>query len=373
MTSQRFRRVLWGLLTGAWLAAAQGQPASDEALLAPWLPWAVSTFRAPAPGSLEPDLQRAAEELSAQAQARIQASAPQWLADLRTRHGATLTPAAASQYLSQRLVNEIALWYLQPLSPALAEGWIIAATDPRFCKAPDGPSWFTRQAQRWSLLPPTLRAELLDGERAAITRLGEPGVAPARPMPGALEAATDMVERVRRQEGKPAVPMPPVVARRVLAEEPEVELLNLVLRCALNQWWLRERLAAAGTDAAARAAALEAFRFAWTPEGHDFTGLRSYRAREIADKPDETYPRYARQEEITGQVVVRVTLDARGRVTQARVVERRLRVPGLEGRPVAYETALDEAAMRRVRGMQHAPPAEGAKNERTLAMVFTLE
>ena len=170
--------------------------------------------------------------------------------------------------------------------------------------------------------------------------------------------------------------MPPVVARRLLAEqtdEMDIEILDLALRCALNQWWLRERLAQAGSDRQARAHALQAFQFDWSPDGNDFGGKRSNRAAATANAEDLNYPRYARQHELTGEVQVRFTVDARGQAAKARVVSRQLRVPGVDGRPVVFETLLDRAALHRLRGMAFAPPADGTAAERTVAFVFKLD
>ncbi len=373
MPRLRISQTVRGLLLAGVTALAQAQPQADEAMLAPWISWAEDVFKAPPAGSLEPELQLAAEQMERLAAERLRVQAPRWLAELRARHGEALAAPRLSQYLGQRMFNEIGIWHLQPLSPELTEAWIVATTDPRVCPMQSGRSWFSRQAHRWALLPAASRAAALENERHALARLGEPVELPARPVPGALEAATAMVERVRRQQAQPASPMPPVVARRILAEEPELEAANTVVRCALNQWWLREQLVHAGADRAARAAALQAFRFDWSPDVHDFNGKRSSQPAVAGQASEEDYPALARQQEITATVTVRVALDPSGRVMQAQVIERQVRVPGVEGRPLVYETALDAAALRRARGMKHAAPANEAAARRTLAMVFKLE
>jgi len=355
------------------VARAQG---ADEALIQEWLPWAKASFKAPPAGTLAPELQRAAEEISSLAGARLDAVAPRWLAELRVRHGNGLPASQLGHYFAQRLSNEIGLWYLHPLPPELVEPWIAAATDPAFCPAEASGSWLARRAQRWDMLPAAARGALLQAERRAVLSLGDAPQPPPRPAAGALDAAAEMIGRVRRGQAQPAVPMPPVVARRILADrddEADIERLNRVLRCALNQWWLRERLAQVGDDRQARADALQAFRFDWSPDGNDFGGKRSDGAAETDSPEDAAYPRFARQHELTGEVLVRLTVDARGRPSKARVVDRKLSVPGVVGRPVVYETLLDRAALHRLRGVALAPPAGGVAAERTLAMVFKLD
>ena len=120
---------------------------------------------------------------------------PRWLAELRERRGAALSPAQLNQYLAQRLFNEIGLWYLQPLPPELVEAWIVAATDPAFCPAESGPSWLGHRAHRWALLPMATRASLLQAERHAIERLGDALTPPERPATGALDDAAAMLGR----------------------------------------------------------------------------------------------------------------------------------------------------------------------------------
>jgi TonB family protein len=349
------------------------QPEADVPGLRPWLSSIEARFRPPPAGVLDDELQQAAVEFSALALRRIAFQAPSWLAEMRQRLGPARPADELLGLLHQRLQHEEALWQLQPLSPELVEAWIAAATQPRFCIVGDGPSWYSRRVARWSLVPKAARPALLASERAAIARLGEALPAPARPVPGAIEAANEAMARVRQQGPRPRVPMTPILALRVLAKALPPEQLTLLDRCAMNQWWLRERLAhAAPDDAAARAAAWDAFRFDWIPNLQDFFGQRPPAIEADKTAADSAYPRLARQQEITGTVTVAVSVDDRGQVLRARVVERELRAPGVPGRPVAYETALDEAALAQVRDPARVKLAPG-KPERRIALAFTLD
>lgn len=362
-----------GGLGGPGTAMPQATVPTDAELIERWQPSADRVFQAPPAGILDAPLQQAAEELAALARQRVSVSAPVWLAELRARIQPTPKPDHLHELLHQRLADELARWHLQPLTPALTEAWIAAALQPAFCNFNNGPSWYSRQALRWSMLPLGAREALVESERAALLRFGQAPPVPARPVPGALEAAGEALERVRRQGPRPRVAMPPMLAYRVLAPGLAVADLDLVKRCALNQWWLRVRLAEAPTDdAAARAAALDAFRYDWLPELQDQYGERPPKKDTEGSELAHGYPSLARRVELTGTVTVRVRLDERWRVREAHVVERDLRVPGLAGRPVAYETALDGAALLQARDPARVVFQPG-KPERLLAFVFKLD
>jgi hypothetical protein len=367
--------LLAGLLAATW-AQAQAPAAADAELLKRWVPAAQQWLQAPAPGKLEPALQQAVAEVTAVAQQRVAELAPGWLAQLRQDTSFKGPEGAVEAALWRRVVNELALWHLQPLSPALTEGWIAAATRPDFCALDTGEvSWMGRQLSRWSLLPADARAELLASERAAMARFGDAPTPPPRPVPGAMEAASAALDGLRRAAGpRPQVQIPPVLAYWAVAKAQPVAAQDPVVRCALNQWWLREQLArAAPGDAAARARALLAFRYAWLPEAQDISGHRPL--KDTSGKPEPPgidYPTLARQQEVTGEVTVTASLDAAGVVRDARVTDRKLRAVGVPGRPVAFETLLDAAALAKARtpGVLNAPPQAG---DYTVSFLFKLD
>ena len=79
--------------------------------------------------------------------------------------------------------------------------------------------------------------------------------------------------------------------------------------------------------------------------------------------------------EIEGTVRVEVEVDAQGSLLSARIKERSIKVPGLHGaRPVAFETALDEASLARARLAWKRPPATTTEaGVKTLEFVWRLE
>jgi hypothetical protein len=353
---------------------AHAQPvAGDDALLQRWLGWVEPVFRPPVAGTLEPALQQTAEALSTLAIQRLTAQGPLWLAEWRARVQPAPDGSELASMLYLRMLNELALWHLQPLTPRATEAWITAAQHPRFCALDHAPSWYARQVLRWSLLPAADLAAVLEGERAALQRLGEAPQPPERPSPGALEAAAETMQRLRQQGTRPRVTMPPLLASGVLALDKPPAQLSLFERCALAQWGLRDRLAALPPgDAAARAAAWDAFRFDWMPDLQDHYGERPAPADPKGAEAPGAYPALARRHELTGTVTVEISLDAQQRVQQARVVARVLRMPGLAGRPVAFDGALDAAALAQARDparVRHPP----GKPVRQLDFVFKLE
>lgn len=372
MVSRWCRRALWLVLVSTAAVGAQERDPDNRAL-ADWLSMAKGAFDPPAPGTLPPELQQAAVRLSERAQARLDAEAPRWLADLRQRHGQEAHPWRMQLYLSQRLADELVRWYRQPLSDGLARAWTGAATKPGFCMVPDGTSWLSVRASRWTLIAPEVREALLKSEAEAVERLGTSPAVPDRPVPGAVEAAQERVVQVRLGRLQPTVPMPPMVARVLLAEERDLSAQHPALRCALNQWWLREQVALGGGDPAARAAALQAFFADLAPDVDDFTIRLFYVAGASGDAPSEGYPPLAQRQELTGSVLVRVSVDPAGRVERAQIVGRKLNVPGLSGRPLAFESLLDDAALRQARGHKAAASADGKPVQLTFEYVFRLE
>jgi hypothetical protein len=368
----RLAMALLGWTLAAGSACAQ-PAAADVALLQRLQGWVDPVFEPPVEGRLDPALHKAAVELSALARQRVMEQAPLWLAELRARVQPEPEQPQLLSMLYLRLTHELALWHLRPLTPQATEAWLAAGQHPRFCALDHAPSWYARQVLRWSLLPAADAAAVVEGERKALALMGEAPMPPERPSPGMLEAAAEALQRLRQQGTRPRVTMPPMLAWHVLAPAKPLARLNLFERCALAQWGLRDRLASVRPgDAAARAAAWDAFRFDWMPDLQDHFGQRPPPADPKAAETAGGYPALARHHELTGTVTVQVTLDERQRVQRAQVVSRDLRMPGLVGRLVAFETALDAAALAQARDPARVR-FEPGKPERTLDFVFKLD
>ena len=84
-----------------------------------------------------------------------------------------------------------------------------------------------------------------------------------------------------------------------------------------------------------------------------------------------TYPTMARRFQVTGSTVIKRSLDAAGKVVDARVTTRKLTVPGIRGvRPVAFENTFD--ALARSSALQPGASASLPPSQLVYAMVWTL-
>ncbi len=103
-------------------------------------------------------------------------------------------------------------------------------------------------------------------------------------------------------------------------------------------------------------ATLNAYRYAMAPVASEWLPLSdadSARARAV---PPGEYPLFAAMYGVEGTVTLRVVLDAEGRFKSVSVARRDIRVTGVPGRPIAFETQLDEASIARAAGVPYPRP-----------------
>ncbi|MDP3225435.1 MAG: hypothetical protein Q8M96_20055 [Rubrivivax sp.] len=309
-------------------------------------------FSLPAKFETDPELRASVQKLVDAELPRMQGLLASWLDQERQQ-----APAANVNRLSWRLrarvANEMAQWRLDLAGPRHEELLQQALMHPRACDWPKHTdSLLAVLVHQWRGVPAVNRAELLAAEATSLQRWGLPrGEMPRRPVPSADDIAAGAIDNLLQRQLQPAVPMPPVLAWRLLGDrDPVAERKGRQTRCVLQQWATALSLGQPG-DARAETAAL-ALRYGHSPMADLWWG-DSHPGVSASDG----YPDLARSLEVEGTVQVAYSLDAKGQLQQALVERRDIRVPGTPGRrAVALETLLDAASLARVADMTHAKP-----------------
>jgi hypothetical protein len=137
-----------------------------------------------------------------------------------------------------------------------------------------------------------------------------------------------------------------MLASAILSNKTRYEELPAYARCALQQWWLQERI----RQGAAPAEALAAFRYGtMITVAERSAGVGAVKDTERGSKARGTvsYPTIATFFQAGGSTTIRVKFDAAGKAVDASVVARTVTVPGIPGvRPLAFETIFDQEALR---------------------------
>lgn len=334
---------------------------------------------------LDPELRAQADSMSAAHLARIRQLLPGWVRDeqrLQAAEKAPYGPSSVYHAVWARLLNELALWQLEPGDPAYEQATLAALTaSPRVC-ALEGDGHFLDFASRMlrlQAMPPGQRTAALATERELLAHWGQVR-APLQPWPDPLpeDAAMAQVARMRVEGATPALALSPALASAVLATRQRYDELPLETQCLLQQWWLRVSL----EQGAAPATALQAFRYGtmFTAMGRLGRGFEEQNpeatakaAAAAAAKGLPAYPRLAGYFDVNGKTTVRRRLDAAGKPVQASVVKRDITVRGIRGvRPVAFETTFDALSVKYGLTAQVAAKPD-ADNSQLFQMVWMLD
>ncbi|RZT08343.1 hypothetical protein SAMN05216319_3243 [Duganella sp. CF402] len=324
---------------------------------------------------LDADLRARANELSAAHLERISALLPAWLAEERKLQSASGKPAEPSYVyfaLWARLLNELALWQLEPGDAAYEQATVAAlGASPLQCNLHND-SRFTDYAARIARiqqLPAAQRPAMLAAERESLARWGQPRPAPAAwPEPLPQQAALALL--APGQKDRPA--LPPTLAAQLLSEKKDYATMAREDQCLLQLWWFKRSL----QQGVAPAIALSAFRYG-TMISADVRFAGMFEPPSAVSKPAPAaatgkppFPPIATRFQAGGATVVQFKQDASGKTQQASVVARNISVPGIRGvRPVAFETLFDAQTLKYA--MDNKLPAGGAVSK--LQLVWKME
>lgn len=331
--------------------------------------WTRQVLEVPAELALDPELRLALRALIDPFPESMRPAYERWSLEGQARAGADPTGRAVWAGLSARFHNALTTWRLRDGGVAHEAALRAAALAPAVCRRlVDAQASWPEIASMLQQLPPAQRAEALAGEArllAAWDAAPQPyPMAPDAPVPGA--DIRRWVEGWRQGVASP-LPLPPALAGRLLPEPPRAVVAPH--RCALRQWWLGQRLQALGPAPAAEATApvWRAWRLLLA---QDMAYNKAPSEPFPTPEGSADYPAVARYIEMTGVTVVEVTLDARGRYADARILERRLVLGGLPpGTPLpALEHLLDGASLAKAR---EVIDAQAAAAERSAAAAAT--
>lgn len=324
--------------------------------------WNAAYLALPDDMVLDAPLREAVEQLLREHMQRMPGRVQSWIAEERAAaKDQNLRGAALDHALFVRSLNEAAIASVESTGSAHDEAALKAALAPTACRLLY-PSHFLRRIGMIQAAPAEARPALLAAEKELLSRWGSAhqGLAP-RPSAAELVAADHAITQLR--EGLPvtAAPMAPHLAGSLFSRDRKAGPSDRWERCAKSQWWLQSQLA---EPKAERTQALTVFRYSTMTVAGDFVPA-DYKPKSAPPRPDgkPAYPRAATMFDVKGVITLQVDIDNQGKAVKADVIERQIRVPGLHsGRPVAFETVFDEAALDYAR--RRAYPAGAAKQAR---------
>jgi len=303
--------------------------------------------------ALDPALRAAAEKIAEEHLARIGKLFPAWVEEERVHQSEAGKPPS-SGYVSYavyaRMLNELALWQLEPGDAHYEASTLAALRDGAGVCELAGDSHFTDFASRImriQALPVAEREAMLASERQLLAHWGQARANPP-PWPDPLpqQAAYALLQRGPADADHPRLALPPMVALAVLGKDQDYTTLPPMERCMLQQWWVRESL----RQGVAPATALNAFRYGTMLTAVDRIG-DAWDKPNAADVKDPAgpppYPIVATRFQATGVTTASVLLDADGKPLDAAVIGRKIVVPGIRGvRPVAFENVFDAVTVK---------------------------
>lgn len=324
--------------------------------------------------ALDPELRSAADRIGAAHLARVRALLPDWIREERAVQGANDSPNFVYRAVTARLVNEVALWQIEPGDAAYEQASLEAVqSSPSVCRTRSKrlDQDFARKILRIQAMPPASRKAALATEAALLARWGAPRSAvpewPALHPRDVVKAAL-----AGNADGARIPALSPVLASLLLTDGRPYEKMAYDERCLVQQWWLRASLAQGKSPDAA----LNAFRYGILGPAPD----RFYdEADEEADAAAAgasgrpPYPRFAARFDVSGTTTVSRRFDAQGKPVEASIVKREIKVGGIRGvRPVAFEDVLDAVTLRYALQPGAAAPS-GAAGPQVFAMAWTLD
>ena len=116
-------------------------------------------------------------------------------------------------------------------------------------------------------------------------------------------------------------------------------------KCAKGQWWLASQLAAGKVD---KLAALTIYRYSTMANADEYapTSVRQQAAPARPGDGKSAYPPVAAYFGAEGSTTVEALTDGQGKFIKAKVLARKITVPGVhDNAPVAFETLLDTASL----------------------------
>ncbi|MEO6279234.1 hypothetical protein [Roseateles sp.] len=298
-------------------------------------------FQLPADLKLSPEHRSVAEEVLRQQRERAQAGWAAWLNEETSQGKGELRAEMAAQRLSNRVLNEVALWQADTTPHPSDTIWIDALKTPAICQRLDQTRPAGQVAQLIEALPAEQRDAAWQGEAARLARWGQV----TRQVPPAPDRAFE-------DELVAALPKPP---GNVASLAPEVRnalqtpgwtyaAQSPASRCEMLRWWSQEQVR---TQRMTAPRALHAWRTAMAVRSSGYLLPDVPRSGPGAIDANG-FPLIARRAELAGTVVVEQDLDATGKIVRSFVQRREVTAAGVRGMPaLALERELDAVSLAR--------------------------
>lgn len=265
-------------------------------------------------------------------------------------------------------MNELALWRLESPDPEYDEVLLPVLLRSGYCRGLADKSYFSQIATLLQDVPPDKRELVLSGERKLLARWGtaRPNL-PERPVPSLRDREEGVLAVMRGASESVGPALSPVLATHLLVNQDSD--LSPSVTCALHQWGLRQMLTARDAE---RGVALTSYRYAMAPTAAGWMPMSSADLERSRSSPPGAYPVVASKYGVEGTVTLRVSIDAEGRYKGASVIGREIRVAGVPGRPVAFETLLDQPSIARASTRTYAKPDPAQVRDGTLSAVLQM-
>ena len=328
--------VLASLVSSVALGNPDADAAAEASATSSALGWVRAMFSLSPALEIDSSLRASFEGMAADHLKRVEPLLQEWArSEGQSLQGSKDFALELQRRMLARVANEVALWFLDSPGADYDEAVLPAIQHTGHCRFIEGQSYLARRALLIQDIGEPQRSVALKGEQALLSRWGKLRAAlPARPVPSLREREEATIAQLRTGQGRSEPALPPMLASVLLVDKENP--LSASALCALHQWGLARAL----SEGTPQRQALDEYRYAMMPLASDLLSAPS------AASASE-YPPFAAYFGVEGSVTMQIRMDAEGHFKGASVTARNITVPGIPGRPVAFETSLDEASLGR--------------------------
>ncbi|WP_394483139.1 hypothetical protein [Roseateles sp. LYH14W] len=307
-------------------------------------------FQLPADLKLSPEHRSVAEEVLRQQRERAQAGWAAWLNEETAQGKGELRAEVAAQRLSNRVLNEVALWQADTTPHPSDTIWIDALKTPAICQRLDQTRPAGQVAQLIEALPAEQRDAAWQGEAARLARWGQ---VPRQVLPPPDRAFEDELAVALPKLAGNASSLAPDMRNALQAPGWTYAAQSPAARCELLRWWSQEQVR---TRRMTAPRALHAWRTAMAVRSTGYLLPDVPRSGPGATDANG-FPLFARRAELAGTVVVEQDIDAAGKIVRSFVQRREVTAAGVRGMPaLALERELDAVSLSRAASTPAAVP-----------------
>jgi hypothetical protein len=326
-----------------------------------------SMFKMPADLKLSPEHRSVADEVLRQQRERAQAGWAAWLTEEATQGKGELRAEVVAQRLSNRVLNEVALWQADATPHPSDTIWIEALKTPVICQRLDQSQPAAQVAQLIEALPAAQRDAAWQGEAARLARWG---LNPRQVPPSPDRALEDELAATLPKPPGDMSSLAPELRNALQAAGWTYAGQSAASRCELLRWWSQEQVRSRRMTATR---ALQAWRTALAVRSQAYLLPEVPRSGPGATDANG-FPLFARRAELAGTVVVEQDIDAAGKIVRSFVQRREITAAGVRGvSAVALERELDAVSLARAAATLAAAPGPAQLRDGTATRRIGIE